>query len=75
MSFLVLDIKTPFSEKREEKYGIPSLEELGLNTTSLGEELFPGGEQEALRRLDEHMTKTVLPHVRLFFSPASLRIF
>lgn len=42
---------------------IPSLEELGLDITSLGKELFPGGEQEALRRLDEHMKKTVgCPH-------------
>ncbi|KAK5604910.1 Cryptochrome-1 [Crenichthys baileyi] len=52
------DVKTPWSEKSEEKYGIPTLEELGLESTSLGEELFPGGEQEALRRLDEHMKKT-----------------
>ncbi|MED6257224.1 hypothetical protein ATANTOWER_015387, partial [Ataeniobius toweri] len=51
------DVKTPCSEKFEEKYGIPTPEELGLESTSLGEELFPGGEQEALRRLDEHMKK------------------
>ncbi|MEQ2161164.1 hypothetical protein GOODEAATRI_007029 [Goodea atripinnis] len=53
------DVKTPCSEKFEEKYGIPTPEELGLESTSLGEELFPGGEQEALRRLDEHMKKAV----------------
>ncbi|XP_061600844.1 cryptochrome circadian regulator 5 [Cololabis saira] len=52
------DVKTPCSGKDEEQYGIPSLEELGLDTTSLGEEMFPGGEQEALERLDEHMKKT-----------------
>ncbi|MEQ2217466.1 hypothetical protein XENOCAPTIV_011309 [Xenoophorus captivus] len=45
------------TKKFEEKYGIPTPEELGLESTSLGEELFPGGEQEALRRLDEHMKK------------------
>uniref|UniRef100_A0A3Q1J0D1 Photolyase/cryptochrome alpha/beta domain-containing protein n=1 Tax=Anabas testudineus TaxID=64144 RepID=A0A3Q1J0D1_ANATE len=51
-------VKTPRLEKHEKKYGIPSLEELGHDTTALTEELFPGGEQEALRRLDEHMKRT-----------------
>ncbi|XP_029000458.1 cryptochrome circadian regulator 5 [Betta splendens] len=51
------DVKTPCSENHEGKYGIPTLEELGHNTASLPEELFPGGEQEALRRLDEHMRR------------------
>ncbi|KAM4602656.1 cryptochrome circadian regulator 5 [Polymixia lowei] len=51
-------VKTPHSENHEDKYGIPTLEELGQDTESLGEELFPGGEQEALRRLDEHMKRT-----------------
>uniref|UniRef100_A0A1A7YGJ9 Cryptochrome 5 n=2 Tax=Nothobranchiidae TaxID=405002 RepID=A0A1A7YGJ9_9TELE len=52
-------VTTPRSEKEQKKYGIPTLEELNLDTTALGEELFPGGEQEALRRLDEHMKRTV----------------
>ncbi|CAG5853193.1 unnamed protein product [Menidia menidia] len=51
------DVRTPCSEKHEKKYGIPTLEELGCVTSSLGEELFPGGECEALRRLDEHMKR------------------
>ncbi|XP_078108181.1 cryptochrome circadian regulator 5 [Sander vitreus] len=54
------DVKTPCSENDEElkKYGIPTLEELGQDTAALGQEQFPGGEQEALRRLDEHMQRT-----------------
>uniref|UniRef100_A0A8C7Y9A8 Cryptochrome circadian regulator 5 n=1 Tax=Oryzias sinensis TaxID=183150 RepID=A0A8C7Y9A8_9TELE len=48
----------PFSEKHKPEYGIPSLEELGLDTSSLAEEIFPGGEQEALRRLDAYMQRT-----------------
>uniref|UniRef100_A0A3Q2T7S1 Cryptochrome circadian regulator 5 n=1 Tax=Fundulus heteroclitus TaxID=8078 RepID=A0A3Q2T7S1_FUNHE len=52
------DVETHCSEENEKKYGIPTAEELGLDLTSLGEELFPGGEQEALRRLDEHMKRT-----------------
>uniref|UniRef100_A0AAQ4QUJ3 Photolyase/cryptochrome alpha/beta domain-containing protein n=1 Tax=Gasterosteus aculeatus aculeatus TaxID=481459 RepID=A0AAQ4QUJ3_GASAC len=49
---------TPCSENHEKKYGIPTLEELGQDAAALGEEQFPGGEQEALRRLDKHMKRT-----------------
>ncbi|KAG1970170.1 cryptochrome-1 [Pimephales promelas] len=50
-------VSTPISEDHEEKFGIPTLEDLGLDASSLGPDLFPGGEQEALRRLDEHMQR------------------
>ncbi|XP_029353429.1 cryptochrome circadian regulator 5 [Echeneis naucrates] len=53
----IKDVKTPCSDKHE-KYGIPALEELSRDTAALGEDLFPGGEQEALRRLDEQMKRT-----------------
>ncbi|KAK5873736.1 hypothetical protein PBY51_018748 [Eleginops maclovinus] len=53
----IKDVKTPCSENHEKDYGIPTLEELGHDTTALGEEKFPGGEQEALRRLNEHMER------------------
>ena len=43
----------------EEQYGLPSLEELGHDLTGLQEALFPGGETEALRRLEESMQRTV----------------
>ncbi len=59
MSLLSKDVRTPCSENHEETYGLPTLEELGHDITALEEELFPGGEQEALRRLDEHMKRTV----------------
>lgn len=52
-------MKTAYSDNHEKKYGIPTLNELGQDATVLGEEMFPGGEQEALRRLDEHMKRTV----------------
>lgn len=57
------DVKTPCSENHEEKYGIPALDQLGHNTASVGEERFPGGEQEALKRLDEHMKRTVFQYL------------
>lgn len=49
------DVTTPCSKDNE--YGIPTLEDLGHDIADVGEELFPGGELEALRRLDEHMEK------------------
>ncbi|XP_073686206.1 cryptochrome circadian regulator 5 [Garra rufa] len=51
-------VSTPIFEDHEEEFRIPTLEDLGLDTSSLGPDLFPGGEQEALRRLDEHMERT-----------------
>lgn len=53
----MIDVSSPSSEN-EEKYGIPTLDELGHDLSSLTEELFPGGEVEALRRLDEHMKRS-----------------
>lgn len=50
---------TPQSHDHEDEYAIPRLEDLGHEIASLGEESFPGGEQEALRRLDEHMKRKV----------------
>lgn len=50
-------VNTPWSETHAEVYGIPTLKELGEGLESVGEELFPGGETEALCRLDEHMQK------------------
>ncbi|TMS12981.1 Cryptochrome-1, partial [Larimichthys crocea] len=52
------DVKTPCSENHEKNYAIPTMEEVGQDTAALEEEKFPGGEQEALRRLDEHMKRT-----------------
>ncbi|KAJ7996862.1 hypothetical protein DPEC_G00222920 [Dallia pectoralis] len=54
-------ITTPCPEDYEQAFGMPKLEQLvqdpaacsGASTV----ELFPGGEQEALRRLDQHMER------------------
>uniref|UniRef100_A0A671P8C8 Photolyase/cryptochrome alpha/beta domain-containing protein n=1 Tax=Sinocyclocheilus anshuiensis TaxID=1608454 RepID=A0A671P8C8_9TELE len=68
-------VSTPFSEDHEEEFGIPTLEDLGLDVSSLGPDLFPGGEQ-ALRRLDEHMQRTawVCKFEKPQTSPNSLRV-
>ena len=53
-------MKAPCVESHEEQqYGLPSLEELGHDLSCLQEAQFPGGEEEALRRLEESMERTV----------------
>lgn len=49
---------TPVGKGNE--YQLPTLEELEIETPEESSTvLFPGGESEALRRLDEHMQKEV----------------
>lgn len=49
--------KTPTTEEHDEKYGVPTLEELGFDTEGLGSKVFRGGETEALNRLDRHLER------------------
>lgn len=60
MSFMSKDVTTPCLENHEKSYGIPAVEDLGHDVSELLEECFPGGEQEALRRLEEHMKRPVI---------------
>ena len=50
---------TPVSEDHEEKFGVPSLKELGLDVSQLSTEVWHGGETEALVRLDRHLERKV----------------
>ena len=50
---------TPVSEDHEEQYGVPSLEELGLDIKKIRAEIWHGGEKEALVRLDRHLERKV----------------
>ncbi|XP_028666189.2 cryptochrome circadian regulator 5 [Erpetoichthys calabaricus] len=52
-------IHTPYTDYHDTEFGIPTLEELGLNPAATGPHLFPGGETEAIRRLGEYMQKSV----------------
>ncbi|KAM8927315.1 cryptochrome-1-like [Pelodytes ibericus] len=52
------DCCTPWKPSYDEHYGIPTLEELGQDPQTLGPHLYPGGESEALQRLDLHMKRT-----------------
>ncbi|XP_067913060.1 cryptochrome-1-like isoform X3 [Heterodontus francisci] len=45
------------SDDHNEKYGVPSLEELGFDTEGLHSAVWPGGETEALTRLERHLER------------------
>lgn len=54
------DIKkcaTPISEDHDDKFGVPSLEELGFETEGLTTAVWLGGETEALLRLERHLER------------------
>ncbi|XP_034982807.1 cryptochrome-1 isoform X1 [Zootoca vivipara] len=48
---------TPVSDDHDEKYGVPSLDELGFDTDGLPSAVWPGGETEALTRLERHLER------------------
>ncbi|CAM5171923.1 unnamed protein product [Eretmochelys imbricata] len=52
------DCCTPCKDNHDAEYGIPTLEELGQDPEQAGPRLYPGGESEALCRLDLHMNRT-----------------
>ncbi|CAG5927389.1 unnamed protein product [Menidia menidia] len=50
---------TPLSDDHDDKFGVPSLEELGFDTEGLSSAVWPGGETEALTRLERHLERKV----------------
>ncbi|KAK5867716.1 hypothetical protein PBY51_012181 [Eleginops maclovinus] len=56
-SEVIKECATPISEEHNEKFGVPSLEELGFETESLTTAVWPGGETEALMRLERHLER------------------
>uniref|UniRef100_A0A671NC59 Cryptochrome-1-like n=1 Tax=Sinocyclocheilus anshuiensis TaxID=1608454 RepID=A0A671NC59_9TELE len=46
---------TPVRDHHRERYGVPLLDELGFDTESLDPAVWPGGESEALMRLEQHL--------------------
>jgi len=51
------DAYTPVDEDHDEKYGVPTLEELGFETETLTPSIWKGGESEALARLEHHLER------------------
>ncbi|KAF4523712.1 Cryptochrome 2 [Ephemera danica] len=51
------DTNTPVSDDHDEKYGVPSLEELGFVVDGLLPPVWRGGESEALARLERHLER------------------
>ncbi|CAI9734178.1 Hypothetical predicted protein [Octopus vulgaris] len=49
--------QTPLSSDHDDKYGVPTLEDLGFDTEGLDLAHFHGGESEALARLDRHLER------------------
>ncbi|XP_035380740.1 cryptochrome-1b isoform X2 [Electrophorus electricus] len=48
---------TPISDDHDDRFGVPSLEELGFDTEGLPSAVWPGGETEALTRLERHLER------------------
>ncbi|XP_065164242.1 cryptochrome-1 [Atheta coriaria] len=48
---------TPLTEDHDDKYGVPTLEELGFDTEGLVPPVWQGGESEALGRLERHLER------------------
>ncbi|KAL0978092.1 hypothetical protein UPYG_G00165780 [Umbra pygmaea] len=46
---------TPISDNHQDQYGVPLLEELGFDTEGLAPAVWPGGEIEALARLEKQL--------------------
>lgn len=46
---------TPINDDHDDKYGIPTLDELGFDTHILRQPIWIGGETEALARLERHL--------------------
>ncbi|XP_048521261.1 cryptochrome-1 [Dendroctonus ponderosae] len=48
---------TPLSDDHDEKYGVPTLQELGFDIEGLNPPVWQGGETEALTRLERHLER------------------
>lgn len=47
----------------DKMYGVPTLEDLGRNSKDCGPSLFPGGEVEALKRMETMLERKVCADV------------
>ncbi|XP_071820766.1 cryptochrome-1-like [Apostichopus japonicus] len=51
------ECKTPEESDHSSKYGVPTLEDLGLSTKGISPVIFPGGETEALNRMERYLAR------------------
>ncbi|KAH3803257.1 hypothetical protein DPMN_156959 [Dreissena polymorpha] len=64
----ICQCKTPILLAHDDKYGIPSLDDLGFDTSGLSSNVFRGGESEALQRLQGHLErKYTAPRLNVSF--------
>lgn len=65
--FFCVDVGSPVESDHNEKYGVPTLEELGVKPSDLNTCLYPGGETEALKRLEKVLQNEVKQNLCVFF--------
>uniref|UniRef100_A0A182YTQ9 Cryptochrome/DNA photolyase FAD-binding domain-containing protein n=1 Tax=Biomphalaria glabrata TaxID=6526 RepID=A0A182YTQ9_BIOGL len=58
-SAMVAEVTTPVSDDHDDRFSVPSLDELGFDVDSLGPAQFRGGESEALARLYRHLERKI----------------
>nr|AWY10934.1 non-photoreceptive cryptochrome [Tritonia tetraquetra] len=73
-SHVVKKSATPVADDHDDRFSVPTLDELGFDTDSLGPAKFQGGESEALARLHRHLERKawVASFERPKMSPQSL---
>ncbi|XP_013384158.1 cryptochrome-1-like isoform X1 [Lingula anatina] len=49
---------TPVTADHDQDYGVPTLKDLKVDTADMGEVVFPGGETEALKRMERYLKKS-----------------
>ena len=71
---IIGNCRTPIFDDHEDKYGVPTLEELGFDTDNLKAPVWIGGETEALARLERHLERKawVASFAKPKMSPQSL---
>ena len=62
-SFSGCEFSAEYFEASE--HSVPTLSELGVNESELGECLYPGGETEALQRMERFLKRTVFQFLAL----------
>nr|AFS34617.1 cryptochrome 2 [Clunio marinus] len=71
---IIGNTRTPIDDDHDDRYGVPTLEELGFDTEGLKPPIWIGGETEALARLERHLERKawVASFGRPKMSPQSL---
>lgn len=61
--------RTPMYEDHDERYGVPTLEELGFDVEGLKPAVWIGGETEALGEMTKNLRSILVTNIYFPFSP------